>query len=53
MPKSVTGAKEGIRRFTARVTHIESKNMLPGVSGIGVQLLYFERDLATVKMATR
>jgi hypothetical protein len=50
MPKSVTGSKEGIRRFTARVTHIESKNMLPGVSGIGVQLLYFERDLAAVKI---
>jgi hypothetical protein len=48
MPKSVTGAKEGIRRFTARVAHIESKNMLPGICGIGVHLLYYERDLAKV-----
>jgi hypothetical protein len=37
--------KAGIRRFAGRVTHIQSKNMLPGLSGIGVQLLYYERDL--------
>lgn len=48
MPKRVTGAKEGIRRFAGRVSHIESKNMLPGLSGIGVQLLYYERDLVKV-----
>jgi hypothetical protein len=45
MPKRVTGVKAGIRRFAGRVTHIQSKNMLPGLSGIGVQLLYYERDL--------
>jgi hypothetical protein len=48
MPKRVTGAKEGIRRFAGRVTHIESKNMLPGLAGIGVQLLYYERDLVGI-----
>ena len=43
MPKRVTGVKAGIRRFLGRVTHIESMNALPGLSGIGVHLLYFER----------
>jgi len=46
MPKRVTGVKAGMRRFAGRVAHIESTNMLPGLSGIGVQLLYYERDLA-------
>ena len=45
MPKRVTGVKEGIRRFTGRVTHIEPNNMFRELSGIGVQLLYYERDL--------
>jgi len=45
MPKRVTGTKEGLRRFTGRVTHIESRNLPQGLSGIGVQLLYYERDL--------
>lgn len=48
MPTRVTGVKAGIRRFAGRVTHIESKNMLPGLSGIGVQLLYYERDLVAI-----
>ena len=48
MPKRVTGAKEGIRRFTARVAHVESKNMLPGVTAIGLQLLYYERDVVKI-----
>jgi len=48
MPKRVTGTKEGIRRFAGRVAHIESKNMPEGLSGIGVQLLYYERDLVNV-----
>lgn len=48
MPKRVTGVKGGIRRFAGRVAHVESKNMLPGLSGIGVQLLYYERDLVKV-----
>ena len=37
-----------MRRFAGRVTHIEPKNMPPGLSGIGVQLLYYERDLVKV-----
>jgi hypothetical protein len=44
--RRVTGTKAIIRRFTGRVIHIERKNMLEGLSGIGVQLLYYERDLA-------
>ena len=43
MPKRVTGVKTGIRRFAGRVMHIQGKNMPQGLSGIGVQLLYFER----------
>lgn len=48
MPKRVTGVKAGIRRFAGRVTHIEPENMPQGLSGIGVQLLYYERDLVKV-----
>lgn len=51
MPKRVTGAKASSRRFTGRVTHVELENMPLGLSGIGVQLLYYERDL--VKMETK
>jgi hypothetical protein len=43
MPKRVAGVKAGIRRFLGRVTHIEPMYALPGLSGIGVHLLYFER----------
>jgi hypothetical protein len=49
MPERVTGAKPSSRRFTGRVTHIESQNMPQGLSGIGVQLLYYERDLLRVE----
>src|ERR1700720_4453262 len=49
MPKRVTGVKAGMRRFTGRVTHIESKNMPQGHSGIGVQLLYYEHDLVKIR----
>ena len=45
IPRRVTGTNGGIRRFAGRVTHVESKNMAEGISGIGVQLLYYERDL--------
>jgi hypothetical protein len=51
MPKRVTGAKVSSRRFTGRVTHVELENMPRGLSGIGVQLLYYERDL--VKIASK
>jgi Tfp pilus assembly protein PilZ len=47
MPKRVSGLKGGIRRFTGRVTHIQRRNTLREPSGIGVQLLYYERDLET------
>jgi hypothetical protein len=48
MPKRISGANAGIRRFVGRVTHIESKNMRQGLSGLGVSLMYYERDLAKV-----
>ena len=47
MPKRVSGIEANRCRFTGRVTHIESKDMPQGVSGIGVQLLYYELDLAS------
>jgi PilZ domain len=53
MPKRVTGAKAGSRRFTGRVTHVEFENMPLGLSGIGVQLLYYERDLVKMKSKGR
>jgi hypothetical protein len=43
MPKRVMGVRVGIRRFLGKVTHIESMDTLPGLSGVGVHLLYFER----------
>lgn len=46
MPKRVAGVKAGIRRFLGRVTHIEPIDALPGLSGIGVHLLYFERVIS-------
>ena len=48
MPKRVTGTKVSSRRFTGRVTHVELENMPLGLSGIGVQLLYYERDLVKI-----
>jgi hypothetical protein len=48
MPKRIAGVKAGMRRFVGRVTHIESDTTFRGLSGIGVQLLYYERDLVKV-----
>jgi hypothetical protein len=53
MPTRVSGVKPGIRRFVGRVSHVESRNMLRGFSGIGVQLLYYERDLVKVLREAR
>jgi hypothetical protein len=53
MPKPVTGTKGSVRGFAGRVTHIESKNMPQGLSGIGVQLLYYERDLIGTRSIDR
>ena len=44
IPGRVTGTNRGIRRFAGRVTHVQLKNTAEGLSGIGVQLLYYERD---------
>jgi hypothetical protein len=49
IPRRVTGAKASSRRFTGRVTHVELENMPQGLSGIGVQLLYYERDLVKIE----
>jgi PilZ domain len=42
IPMRITGVKATSRRFTGRVTHIESDNMPQGISIVGVQLLYYE-----------
>jgi hypothetical protein len=47
MPERVTGAKAIIQKFTGRVAHVESKNMPPGYSRIGVQLLHYELAAAS------
>lgn len=49
MPKHVTGLVTGMRRFTARVAHVESVGSPEGHAGIGVQLLYYEHDLPLSK----
>jgi hypothetical protein len=41
IPKRVTGMKASLRRFAGRVIHVESTQMPEGLSGIGVQLLYY------------
>jgi|HubBroStandDraft_4_1064222.scaffolds.fasta_scaffold392855_1 hypothetical protein len=50
IPKQVTGTNGSTRRFAGRVTHIESKDMPEGLSGVGVELLYYERDLMSIEM---
>jgi hypothetical protein len=51
IPKQVTGTNGISRRFAGRVTHIESKDMPEGLAGIGVELLYYERDLLAIEMS--
>ena len=47
VPKRVTGSKAINRRFAGRVAHVApvESNTALGQIGIGVQLLYYERDL--------
>jgi hypothetical protein len=45
MPRRLTGTSSATRTFTARVSHVETCGVPEGQSGIGVQLLYYERDL--------
>jgi len=42
IPKRVSGTMAIPRKFTGRITHVDSHNSLPGYSRIGVQLLYCE-----------
>ena len=48
VPRLISGTDGSIRRFVGRVAHIESQKMPQGFWGIGVQLLYYERDLVRV-----
>lgn len=47
MPRRLTGTSNATRTFIARVSHVERRGMPEGRSGVGVQLLYYERDLLT------
>jgi hypothetical protein len=49
MPKRVTGTMAVPRRFTGRITHVDSQTNLPGYSYIGVQLLYCSNLAAHMK----
>jgi hypothetical protein len=46
LPRRVTGTKPINCRFASRVAHVEPECMPHGQSGIGVQFLYYEIDLA-------
>jgi hypothetical protein len=45
VPRRVTGTKATMRRFIARVSHVEVKSLSAGQAGVGVQLIYYEHDL--------
>jgi hypothetical protein len=51
IPKRVTGTMAIPRRFTGRITHVDSQTSLPGYSRVGVQLLYCEA-VATLRIVT-
>jgi phosphoserine phosphatase RsbU/P len=42
MPKEVTGKVVNERRFTGRVAHVHPNAFANGMSGVGVQFLYYE-----------
>ena len=42
MPKEVTGKVVNERRFTGRVAHVHPNEFANGMSGVGVQFLYYE-----------
>jgi hypothetical protein len=50
MPRRLTGTGSATRTFIGRVSHVERCGMPAGQSGVGVQLLYYERDLPTHTM---
>lgn len=45
VPRRVTGTKAAMRRFVGRVSHVDVNSVPGGQAGVGVQLLYYERDL--------
>ena len=50
MPKRITGTLPSERVFAGRVSHVESKDLANGSSGVGVEFLYWE---ASRKSASR
>jgi len=41
MPKEITGNVVNPRRFTGRVAHVDPNGFANGISGVGVQFLYY------------
>jgi len=41
MPKEITGNGVSARRFTGRVAHVDPNGFANGMSGVGVQFLYY------------
>src|SRR5229473_7939302 len=41
MPKEITGNVVNARRFTGRVAHVDPNGFADGISGVGVQFLYY------------
>ena len=41
MPKQISGNVVNARRFTGRVTHVDQNGFANGISGVGVQFLYY------------
>jgi hypothetical protein len=42
MPKELIGNAVSERRFTGRVAHVQPNRFAKGMSGVGVQFLYYE-----------
>ena len=42
MPKELIGNAVSERRFTGRVAHLQTNRFANGMSGVGVQFLYYE-----------
>lgn len=53
VPRRVTGTKAAMRRFVGRVSHVDVNGVPGGQAGVGVQLLYYERDLIAVPTRER
>ena len=49
MPKRIAGALSTQRVFAGRVSHVESKDVASGSSGVGVEFFYWEAALKAIQ----